>query len=150
MLWSLMSAANIRWQQQHAATAAPGKHSLLKSCEPRRITPSQGPVLVMCHCFFMHSTCLILLRLCLQWSPDDRQLASGGNDNALLVWHPGTSSPVCRFCEHTAAVEAIAWSPHQHGLLASGGGTADRCIRFWNTTTNSLLNCVDTGSQVSI
>eukprot|EP00879_Flechtneria_rotunda_P023653 GHRR01025028.1.p1 GENE.GHRR01025028.1~~GHRR01025028.1.p1 ORF type:complete len:402 (+),score=82.73 GHRR01025028.1:95-1300(+) len=84
----------------------------------------------------------------LKWSPDDRQLASGGNDNALLVWHPGTSSPVCRFCEHTAAVKAIAWSPHQHGLLASGGGTADRCIRFWNTTTNSLLNCVDTGSQV--
>jgi cell division cycle 20-like protein 1, cofactor of APC complex len=36
----------------------------------------------------------------------------------------------------------------QHGLLASGGGTADRCIRFWNTTTNSMLRSVDTGSQV--
>ena len=33
-------------------------------------------------------------------------------------------------------------------LLASGGGTADRCIRFWNTQTASPLNCVDTGSQV--
>ena len=39
-------------------------------------------------------------------------------------------------------------SPHQHGLLASGGGTADRCIRVWNTTTNTALSCVDTGSQV--
>lgn len=29
--------------------------------------------------------------------------------------------------------QAISWSPHQNGLLASGGGTADRCIRFWNT-----------------
>ena len=24
------------------------------------------------------------------------------------------------------------------GLLASGGGTADRCIRFWNTLTGDV------------
>lgn len=30
-------------------------------------------------------------------------------------------------------MKAIDWSPHQAGLLASGGGTADRTIRFWNT-----------------
>ena len=45
-------------------------------------------------------------------------------------------------------VSAIAWSPHQHGLLASGGGTADKCIRFWNTLTEQPMQCVDTGSQV--
>ena len=53
-----------------------------------------------------------------------------------------------KFNDHTAAVKAIAWSPHQHGLLASGGGTADRCIRFRNTLTGTPLNCIDTGSQV--
>lgn len=52
------------------------------------------------------------------------------------------------YTEHLAAVKAIAWSPHQHGLLASGGGTADRCIRFWNTLTGQPLQCIDTGSQV--
>lgn len=36
----------------------------------------------------------------------------------------------------------------QHGLLASGGGTADRCIRFWNTLAAQPLQSVDTGSQV--
>jgi WD40 repeat protein len=48
------------------------------------------------------------------------------------------------------AVKAIAWSPHERGLLASGGGKADRCIRSWNTITdtNTALSCVDTGSQV--
>lgn len=45
-------------------------------------------------------------------------------------------------------IAAIAWSPHHHGLLASGGGTADRCIRFWNTLTCQPMQCVDTGSQV--
>ncbi|KAG5405077.1 hypothetical protein IGI04_011196 [Brassica rapa subsp. trilocularis] len=84
----------------------------------------------------------------LKWSYDNRELASGGNDNKLLVWNQHSTQPVLRYCEHTAAVKAIAWSPHLHGLLASGGGTADRCIRFWNTTTNTRLSCVDTNSQV--
>jgi cell division cycle 20-like protein 1 (cofactor of APC complex) len=84
----------------------------------------------------------------LKWSYDEQQLASGGNDNKLYVWNLRSTSPVLRLNEHQAAVKAIAWSPHQHGLLASGGGTADRCIRFWNTINNTPLSFVDTGSQV--
>ena len=84
----------------------------------------------------------------LKWSPDHQHLASGGNDNKLFVWNVTSSSPVQTYTEHLAAVKAIAWSPHQHGLLASGGGTADQCIRFWNTLTGQPLQCVDTGSQV--
>lgn len=87
----------------------------------------------------------------LKWSPDSQYLASGGNDNRLLVWSQHASpskGPVLKYEEHVAAVKAIAWSPHQHGLLASGGGTADRCIRFWNTLTGQALRSVDTGSQV--
>lgn len=96
----------------------------------------------------------------LKWSFDGKQLASGGNDNKLCIWSvsggrsgvsslsPSSMAPVARFSEHSAAVKAIAWSPHQHGLLASGGGTADRCIRFWNTQSMSALGAVDTGSQV--
>uniref|UniRef100_A0A7S1T1G7 CDC20/Fizzy WD40 domain-containing protein n=1 Tax=Tetraselmis chuii TaxID=63592 RepID=A0A7S1T1G7_9CHLO len=84
----------------------------------------------------------------LKWSYDDRELASGGNDNQLLIWNVASPNPVMRFSKHCAAVKAIAWSPHNHGVLASGGGTADRCIRFWNTTTSSEVSCMDTGSQV--
>ncbi|KAL9231373.1 hypothetical protein vseg_006610 [Gypsophila vaccaria] len=84
----------------------------------------------------------------LKWSHDDRELASGGNDNQLLVWNQHSQEPVLKLTEHTAAVKAIAWSPHQSGLLASGGGTADRCIRFWNTSNGNQLNHIDTGSQV--
>lgn len=84
----------------------------------------------------------------LKWSPDHQHLASGGNDNKLFVWNMNSTIPVQTYNEHLAAVKAIAWSPHQHGLLASGGGTADRCIRFWNTLTCQPLQCVDTGSQV--
>lgn len=86
----------------------------------------------------------------LKWSTENQMLASGGNDNKLLIWDSRSTIPLARFTEHCAAVKAISWSPHQRGLLASGGGTADRCIRFWNTSSGSSqsLQHIDTGSQV--
>ena len=45
-------------------------------------------------------------------------------------------------------MKGIAWSPHNHGILASGGGSADRSIKFWNTMDGTLLDSIDTGSQV--
>jgi len=84
----------------------------------------------------------------LKWSPDKKLLASGGNDNKLLVWNLSSTTPYQSYNDHSAAVKAIAWSPHQHGLLASGGGTMDKTIRFWNTLTGQPLHHVDTGSQV--
>ena len=84
----------------------------------------------------------------LKWAPDDAQLASGGNDNKLFLWSPHSPTPQHVFTEHVAAVKAIAWSPHQRHLLASGGGTADRHIRFFNTATHAMTSAHDTGSQV--
>ena len=49
----------------------------------------------------------------LKWSPDHQLLASGGNDNKLLVWNLTSPTPVKCHTEHTAAIKAIAWSPHQ-------------------------------------
>ncbi|KAI1811366.1 WD40-repeat-containing domain protein [Poronia punctata] len=84
----------------------------------------------------------------LKWNGEDGQLASGGNDNKLMVWDQLSETPLWKFTDHTAAVKAIAWSPHQRGLLASGGGTADRRIIFHDTIKGTVINEVDTGSQV--
>ena len=84
----------------------------------------------------------------LKWSFDENMLASGGNDNKLFIWSLKMQAEVTRFSQHQAAVKAIGWSPHQHNILASGGGTADRCIRFWNIQTLQMQECIDTGSQV--
>ncbi|KAK4547103.1 hypothetical protein LTR36_001324 [Oleoguttula mirabilis] len=77
----------------------------------------------------------------LKWNSDTEQLASGGNDNKIFVWDKMEERWLHRWGEqeggHKAAVKAIAWSPHQRGLLASGGGTADRCIKFWNTVSQA-------------
>ncbi|EDV31376.1 uncharacterized protein Dana_GF14581 [Drosophila ananassae] len=90
----------------------------------------------------------------LKWSTDFKYLASGGNDNLVNVWAlassgVGTASePLHKFNEHQAAVRALAWCPWQPSTLASGGGTADRCIKFWNVNNGSLMKSVDSKSQV--
>lgn len=91
----------------------------------------------------------------LSWSPDGSTLASGSNDNTCCLWDASvgqgrfsTASPRFTLTEHQAAVKALAWCPFERNTLATGGGTADRCIKTWNTQTGSLLNSVDTGSQV--
>ena len=76
-------------------------------------------------------------------------MASGGNDNKLMIWNNGfMSRPQFRMKSHKAAVKAITWSPHKDSICVSGGGTADRTIRFWNTLTGEQTNCIRTGSQV--
>lgn len=91
----------------------------------------------------------------LKWSPDAKYLASGGNDNLVNIWSAigggslSTSTEALYvFNQHQAAVRALAWCPWQPHILASGGGTADRCIKFWNVNTGICSNSVDTKSQV--
>ncbi|KXN93374.1 hypothetical protein AN958_00300 [Leucoagaricus sp. SymC.cos] len=60
---------------------------------------------------------------------------------------PG-DTPLWKFHEHTAAVKALAWDPHVPALLATGGGTQDKHIRFWNVSNGTMLSELDTGSQV--
>lgn len=109
--------------------------------------------------------------------PQSATLASGGNDNKVCIWdlrgsrraaagrpigggggntsgsagEDGTGdAPLWKFHEHTAAVKALAWDPHVSGVLATGGGTQDKHIRFWNVLNGSMLNELDTGSQVYV
>lgn len=57
-------------------------------------------------------------------------------------------NPKYTFTQHEAAVKAISWCPWQKGLLASGAGTKDKTIKFWNVDTGTLINSIDSGSQV--
>ena len=99
----------------------------------------------------------------LKWNEDGTTLASGGNENFLCLWDASMSvssarghhsqirhqhAPRLILKQHKAAVKALDWCPFHRGLLASGGGTADRTIKFWNSSSGACSNSIDTGSQV--
>lgn len=76
----------------------------------------------------------------LKWSFDGKQLASGSNDNTLCIWDINlVNRPRFTLTQHKAAVKAIAWCPLESNLLASGGGTKDKSIKFWDTNTGTEL-----------
>ena len=86
----------------------------------------------------------------LEWRSDGAQLATGGNDNLVSIWDARSlSAPKFQKTNHRAAVKALSWCPWQPNLLATGGGSYDRHIHFWNTTTGARTNSIDTGSQVT-
>jgi cell division cycle protein 20 (cofactor of APC complex) len=84
----------------------------------------------------------------LQWSPDGTALASGGNDNLMFIWDQAAGTARHAIADHGAAVKALAWCPFAQDVLASGSGTADPSIRFWNASTGACLNTINTGAQV--
>ncbi|VDN24881.1 unnamed protein product [Gongylonema pulchrum] len=44
---------------------------------------------------------------------------------------------------------ALAFNPHHPHSLATGGGTTDRTVKFWNLATGTLCHSQDTMSQVN-
>lgn len=85
----------------------------------------------------------------LKWSFDGTQLASGSNDNTLWIWDINLARrPRHCFIEHKAAVKALAWCPLEPNLLASGGGTKDKSMKFWNTDTGEELWSLKTSAQI--
>merc|ERR1712004_14584 len=99
--------------------------------------------------FLHHTQCVPGL----EWSPDENYLASGSNDNLALIWdarkiNSHDSKPLHELDSHNGCVKALAWNPRARNMLATGGGTVDRTIKFWNAVSGNETNSIDTNSQV--
>ena len=64
------------------------------------------------------------------------------NENSNII------EPLIIINKHKGPVKALAWSPWQRSVLATGGGKKDNFIRFYNTDTKSIIGEYNTGSQV--
>jgi meiosis-specific APC/C activator protein AMA1 len=95
-----------------------------------------------CH---QHQVCGIAI------SNDLKEITVGGNDNCCTIWDvENIKAPVLKYyLAHKAAVKAVAYCPWSKSLLATGGGSKDRTIRFWHTSTGSLLNSHKTKGQIT-
>ena len=50
---------------------------------------------------------------------------------------------------HGAAVKAIAFCPWRDGLVATGGGSNDKCIHFFHTNSGACLATISVAAQVT-
>ena len=50
---------------------------------------------------------------------------------------------------HSAAIKAIAFCPWQPGLIATGGGSNDRAIHFYHTSSGACLATINVYAQVT-
>lgn len=76
-------------------------------------------------------------------------LAIGDNGDAVYLWDiKNLKAPVLTY-KHNAAVKALAFSPFNRNLVASGGGTLDKTIQIWNVTKNEKMCELKTDGQIT-
>ncbi|MEG3906219.1 serine/threonine-protein kinase [Microcoleus sp. B4-C5] len=69
-------------------------------------------------------------------SPDSSILASGGDDNNVILWDLKTGRRMRTIAAHKAAVNEIAFSRDGQTLAS---GSDDKTVRLWNVRTGSRL-----------
>lgn len=62
---------------------------------------------------------------------------------------PGTPNLQTFVLYHAAAVKAVAFAPWQANLLATGGGSNDRQIHFYHTSSGAALAVINVFAQVT-
>lgn len=77
---------------------------------------------------------------CLAFHPSAPILASGSDDNGIILWEIDTYKPIATLLGHTGAVTCLAFHPSEP-LLVSGG--ADHKMMVWDTTTYQCLSTTD-------
>ena len=77
---------------------------------------------------------------CVVFHPSAPILASGSDDNSIILWDIDTYKPIATLLGHTAAVTCLAFHPSAP-LLVSGSGNGK--MSLWDTTTYQCLSTTD-------
>lgn len=73
----------------------------------------------------------------IDYSPDGKQILSGGNDGAVIVWDVEAGTPF-KLGRHKGRVNRVAFGPD--GKLAASAGLN---IKIWNTESGELVRTLD-------
>jgi WD40 repeat protein len=70
-----------------------------------------------------------------RFSPDGRRLASGADDNTVVVWDLASGQPAIALKGHTHQVFSVSFSPDGRRLAS---GSADNTVMVWDLATGRL------------
>jgi meiosis-specific APC/C activator protein AMA1 len=103
-------------------------------------TPVAGPSQPISACYSGLGSSTV--SLCAEEEPDYYTIPRN-----LVRYLPGGSEK--HRWRHAAAVKAIAFCPWREGLIATGGGSNDKCIHFYHTTSGAALATISVAAQVT-
>ena len=87
-----------------------------------------------------------------KWSYDGYHFAIGNRNKNVSIWDVRNlchgSQYVLNY--HDASVRAVAWSPHDYNVIATGGGILDMKICLWNLQKTRISNDDHTPNSYSI
>ncbi|NJN24852.1 MAG: WD40 repeat domain-containing protein [Cyclobacteriaceae bacterium] len=82
---------------------------------------------------------------CVTFSPDDKRIATGGEDYFVRIWDVETGKEI-KSWEHPSGLDGITWS-HDGTIIASG--SEDGEAYFWDAETYDLLWKIKVGSTIN-
>ena len=74
------------------------------------------------------------------WSPDGKNLVSGGLDKQVLLWNVADEDVERAFVGHSKGVTAVCLIDDGKLLVSTG---IDQSLRVWNTSTGELVRTLD-------
>jgi WD40 repeat protein len=80
------------------------------------------------------------------FSPDGTRIASGAEDNTVILWNAAAGQLLLALTGHANAVTCVAFSPD--GLRVASG-SRDNTIRVWDASSGKLLRQMNAGATVN-
>ena len=75
--------------------------------------------------------------LCVAYSPNGKQIASGSNDKTIRIWDAQTGQTIASpFRGHTDWIRSVSYSPDGTRIAS---GSSDKTIRIWNAQTGQSI-----------